>query len=512
MSALGRLIVMAGCAGALVAPAQTTFIMHMDSVQNGFQGAPVDIEETPTGFVVAGMQDVNLPGYPFHTFIRKLSADGHVVGESEYFANEPYRFGISCLDPYFRSNDEYVGGLLRWSNTFPALDNTLYFVRYDTNGDTLTWKPIYSPLPTDSLGLEVNQTIGITSAGYAMCGRLSSFQPDVDTQGQLLRLNELGDTLWTRSFDAPDQSIEFFGLAEYSDNGFVIAGMRLQSFIDDNYLLIRTDSIGNEIWRRQFGDATPPGIPAVRVAPDSTIITWTRYRNDITAPPNECVLNLRKWDANGTLVWNTLTQGRAQDMDARDMEVLPDGSFICGANYYGMAGLWKFDANGDSLWLRNYYDFPGIGAGYSLVYDVLPTSDGGFAMCGEVDQSVNGPHPNLQTWFVVKTDSMGCVVPGCQFVGLNENAMGLQNTLLAYPNPSSGRFTLTLTLPATVALAGDLTLQVFDTQGRLVERRNLGRQLEQTIALDLTAQPTGLYSAHLSDGKRILTGVRLVVE
>ena len=58
----------------------------------------------------------------------------------------------------------------------------------------------------------------------------------------------------------------------------------------------------------------------------------------------------------------------------------------------------------------------------------------------------------------------------------------------------------------------DLTLQVFDAQGRLVERRNLGRQLEQTVALDLSAQPAGLYSAHISDGKRILTGVRLVVE
>ena len=113
--------------------------------------------------------------------------------------------------------------------------------------------------------------------------------------------------------------------------------------------------------------------------------------------------------------------------------------------------------------------------------------------------------------FVIKTDSLGCVVPGCQFVGIAENVIGLENTLNAYPNPSSGRFTLALTLPATVALVGDLTLQVFDAQGRLVERRNLGRQLEQNIGLDLTAQPVGLYSAHLSDGKRILTGVRLVV-
>jgi hypothetical protein len=391
------------------------------------------------------------------------------------------------------------------------LDNTLFFVRYDADGDTLTWKPIYSPLPTDSIALGITQSIGTSTPGYAMCGSLSSFSPYVDTEGQLLRLNELGDTLWTRSFGAPDQSIEFYGLAQYFDKGFILTGKRLQGFIDNNFMLLRTDSIGNELWRRQFGDDTPGGLPAVRVAPDSTIMTWTRYRDDPSAPPFDCVLNLRKWDANGNLVWNKLTQARAGDMDARDMEVLPDGSFICGANYYGMAGLWKFDANGDSLWLRNYYDFPGIGAGYSLVYDVLPTSDGGFAMCGEVDQSINGPHPNLQTWFVIKTDSMGCVVPGCQFVGLDELAMGLEKTLRAYPNPSTGPFTLELDLPDNAPIASDLLLQVFDMQGRLVHARNLGRDRYQRIELDLTKEPAGLYSAHLSDGKRILTGVRLVV-
>jgi len=492
-----------------VAPPQTTFIMHMDSVQNGFQGAALNIEETPTGYLVVGHQDANIPPYPPHTFIRTLNSTGQVTSQQEYFANDADWTGFTVLDHIQPSGLYFAGALTRATYAAPPnYDYVVYFVKYDAQGDTLALLPIYSPLP-DSVIAIINQTRLLQYGGYVMGG---SFQrANDDRLGWLLRLDSDGDTLWTRSFGAPNLSTEIWGLVEYHDSGIILTGVRLQGFVDDNYLLIRTDSMGNELWRRQFGDATPSTIPAVRVAPDSTIITWTRYRNDITAPPNECVLNLRKWDANGTLVWNTLTQGRAQDMDARDMEVLPDGSIICGANYYGMAGLWKFDANGDSLWLRNYYDFPGIGAGYSLVYDVLPTSDGGFAMCGEVDQSVNGPHPNLQTWFVVKTDSMGCVVPGCQFVGLNENAMGLENTLLAYPNPSTGLFTLALTLPATVALAGDLTLQVFDAQGRLVERRNLGRQLEQRIALDLTAQPTGLYSAHLSDGKRILTGVRLVV-
>ena len=133
-------------------------------------------------------------------------------------------------------------------------------------------------------------------------------------------------------------------------------------------------------------------------------------------------------------------------------------------------------------------------------------------MCGDSEQGLGDPTPGLQTMFVIKTDSLGCVVPGCQYVGLAENLIGLENSLKVYPNPSDGHFTLALTLPETLTFTGDLSLQVFDSQGRLLQRRNLGQQLRQTVALDLSAQPVGLYSVHLSDGKRILTGIRLVVE
>jgi len=90
MIALGRLLLIAGCADALVAPAQTTFIMHMDSVQNGFEGAALDIEETLTGFLVIGLQDANVTAYPPHTFIRNLTNSGQVIGEIEYFANDHF--------------------------------------------------------------------------------------------------------------------------------------------------------------------------------------------------------------------------------------------------------------------------------------------------------------------------------------------------------------------------------------------------------------------------------------
>ncbi len=104
------------------------------------------------------------------------------------------------------------------------------------------------------------------------------------------------------------------------------------------------------------------------------------------------------------------------------------------------------------------------------------------------------------------------MVPGCQYVGIETQFMGLEDALTAYPNPSDGLFTLELDLPEHAPVDGDLLLQVFDVQGRQVLTRALGRDRYQRVALDLTGEPAGLYSAHLSDGKRILTGVRLVVE
>jgi hypothetical protein len=97
-------------------------------------------------------------------------------------------------------------------------------------------------------------------------------------------------------------------------------------------------------------------------------------------------------------------------------------------------------------------------------------------------------------------------------VGLQENWVGLQDALTAYPNPSTGIFTLDLELPEAAPITGDLLLQIFDMQGRQVLARALGLDRHQRITLDLSNEPAGLYSAHLSDGKRILTGVRLVVE
>jgi hypothetical protein len=296
-----------------------------------------------------------------------------------------------------------------------------------------------------------------------------------------------------------------------TDGSWFTCGMGNQGINNGRPVVLRSDTVGQQLWRHT--DLSMYGTFRSLIALADGGVAAMGARNPLDSC-QRCTIS--KLDSSGYLSWR------------KDPFRTNNPNWYCWfhAGYEGIDGalilagwlrdtlvrdvgvLFKLDALGNTLWHRFYTHYPGASFGKDQIFwDVKPTSDGGMVLTGETNSDA---FPYAQLW-LLKLDSAGCLVPGCQFVGLSELTDAYLDAILAYPNPSSGHFTLALTLPATVSLAGDLTLQVFDAQGRLVERRNLGRQLEQRIALDLTAQPTGLYSAHLSDGKRILTGVRLVV-
>ena len=505
--------VVIGCAGAERAPAQSTFIMHFDSVQLGYPGTAYCIVEVPLGYMITGLQASPDTLNQARVFFRTIDQQGVVTGERQVWNGIDNGFNLLNVVPVNPGDTTFVGSLVRFDPDDYFVDRTLQFAAFTAEGDTVFTRTISAPSTMDSITFNMNETTALSDGGYAMAGWTQhTLGADVQAQGWLLRLDENGDTLWTKQIGPAEQYVEAYSLREFLNGGLSVTGIRSDGTPQDNSFLQRYDSLGSLLWTRYYGAQGGGSPPTVRVTQDSCLLTWSSFRISNWNPPQYKVLNLRKWDANGNLLWSQLTEARGQEMSPQDMEVLPDGNIICGAGYFGSTGLWKFNSEGDSLWLRRYNVFQGLGGGFTTPHDVLPTSDGGFAICGDSQQGQGDPHPGRYTWFVIKTDSLGCVVPGCQYVGLAENVIGLENTLKVYPNPSDGLFTLELALPETLTLSGDLTVQVFDAQGRLVERRNLGKQFQQRVSLDLTAQPAGLYSAHLSDGKRILTGARLVIE
>jgi hypothetical protein len=114
---------------------------------------------------------------------------------------------------------------------------------------------------------------------------------------------------------------------------------------------------------------------------------------------------LVKTDANGNMQWNK-TYGGTGNERAAGVRETSDGGYVIAAmtSAYGAGGydgwLLKIDANGNLQWNKTYG-----GTAAEVLYDMVQTSDGGYALCGGTYSFGAG---NEDVW-VVKTDIGGNV-------------------------------------------------------------------------------------------------------
>ena len=188
-----------------------------------------------------------------------------------------YSFGAGVCDVYLIKTNE--NGDTLWTNTYGGTDldegysvqqtndngyiiagrtnsfgaglDDIYLIKTNTNGDTL-WSKTYGGIGNE-FGNSVQQT---TDGGYVIAGYTNSFGTG-ETDVYLIKTNENGDTLWTKTFGG---SYYDYGrsVQQTNDNGYVITGTisRFDSLfaIFDVYL-IKTDSTGDTLWTKTYGSS-----------------------------------------------------------------------------------------------------------------------------------------------------------------------------------------------------------------------------------------------------------------
>ena len=497
-------------AGTCIVPAQNTFFTDFGAVQES-GGRGKAIREVSDGYLIFSEQITfdSVPTYRTHLFVRKIDLNGQYLWGKDvtYGVDNDFNFGGGfaqaplCTAP----NGDFVSEVVEFNTDSIAIKT--WFYRFDQQGDTLFRKLHLQGSNSDTLFLGGYQAVPTSDSGFAICG--SYYEPGMqDAVATLLKTNELGDTLWFRQY--PSSGVAY-GIDENFDNGFLLTG-RKSGQTWNGLFLIRTDSLGQELWRRWYGgylDASQQ----VHLASDGNIVTWANHRT-VWAPDafDTVACRLTKWNQQGTVI----DQGEYR-MPYRpftsDFEELPDGSWITMGKWGEMYRFNKFSASLDTVWTRTYWFF----GGFHNLFDVEPTSDGGFIATGEAKQTGanNDPIPGLQTVTVLKLDSMGCLVPGCHTVGVQEIVLGLKDALRVWPNPASDHVNVQVSLPSGFEVHGDLVLEVQDALGREVLRSPLpgsGGGGPSPFSFQLSALPSGLYHLHLLDDTRVLTGTKLVKE
>ena len=487
-----------------IAPCQDTFIVQFDSVQAGHDASGRSVMETDSGLIVFAWQHSDDGTGRMRSAVYELAADGTFVSRYEIGSGDSTTSGFGNFDPVERLVD---GGFISTITNHQGYSYAIALARFNANGDLIGSTPVISSPPEDSTNIFSRQLRRTSDGGFVFCGFVDP--PDDLAKASLVKMDSAGVVEWQQVFTASGQLYDAISVAPYVDGGYVLAGYRLPQGLNGQGFLIRTDSAGNELWRRHFGNQGGAWCP-VRVCADSGIVVLGSYAEP-DWPWDWYQLLLVKYDAQGGLVWQTRCN-YFQYVTAYDMEVLPDQSIITSSAYSSLIGLTKFSSAGDSLWCRWLWAM-GTNSFHSA-YDVELASDGGFLLTGQVTQmSAGNPHPGQETIFVIKTDSLGCVVPGCQNVGVQEFTIDLQEHLEVSPNPANDRVNVLLTLPETGEVEGQARVLLLDATGRTVLEQPMQRNLNQLrTTVEVSALPAGMYYLHLRDAKRWLAGSKVVVE
>lgn len=195
-------------------------------------------------------------------------------------------YGYAAGYDYGRSVTQTADGgyvITGWTESLEPRSQ-LWLIKTDASGDNI-WTRVYGGSDFDK-GYSVVQTGdgGFLVAGYT--GSFGAGHHDV----WLLKTDEMGDTLWTRTFGGTARD-EAYCVAQTADGGYVITG-RTHSYGPDigSVWLIKTDSLG------LVGIAEPA--PPVSVTPvEPTVVSASRLLAKLRRNPD-----LHLFDASGRRV------------------------------------------------------------------------------------------------------------------------------------------------------------------------------------------------------------------
>jgi|GEM_PF-1867400 len=133
-----------------------------------------------------------------------------------------------------------ITGFLGWMTGFD-----IFLVKVDGNGNIL-WQQSYD-YGNNDFGRTVVQC---DDGGYLIAGSSSSFEPG--KRAFILKTDELGTQEWYICYTSSVQ-VDLYDLVKSGDGGYIAAGRYEYTVNDDDFYIMKIDSIGNRLYENIIG-------------------------------------------------------------------------------------------------------------------------------------------------------------------------------------------------------------------------------------------------------------------
>lgn len=450
----------------------------------------------------------SFPFYPVKYIIAKFDLDGNpVIGYSamldsftDYWTQNHFILTKDSCFAFVGVKNTGEGGLFFKTTTQGAI---LFGKEYT---DSTAW----------SYGF--NYLLQLEDSSFLILGSTSSTNLILDLI--LIKTNSSGNLLWSKKLGTSNLTEMPFGMFQLQ-NGNILIGAGKGNYAPyqitySNTYLLEIDTGGTIL--KSWLDTTNKtyGPTAYLQQPNGDAIYCSIRQDTIIStggnPTNYASIHkgyIVREDSLHNKLWQ-LTLGQGSSIPAFfQMKKLSDGKYLAvggtydstytdGQPYKNTGWLVKFDEDGTIIWQRRYFNTTDMPGQTNYLYDFVELSDGGIVAAGErIDQFTDYPQ---QGW-LLRLDNYGCLIPGCQNVGINETEVSLYD-LKIYPNPVSDILYLYFN-SANQTEQATYEVKISSIQGNRIEQLpNL--QTESTYIINTKNFPQGIYIIQLLKNNQLI--------
>ncbi len=317
-------------------------------------------QTTDGGYIISGSTNSNdgdVSGYhvgvPYlygDVWILKIDSLGNIQwqkcfgGSNNDAATEIHQTfdGGFIVIGYTESNDGNVVG------QHQVTVSDMWVLKLDALGN-LIWQKCFGGTDTD-YGTSIKQT---TEGGYILCGGTFSTNGDVKgnhgyNDGWLVKIDSAGLILWQKCFGGSGgESIN--SIEQTKDKGYVICGYTggsndgdltgITTYGNDDYWIVKTDSIGNILWQKVFGGSVDDEAFSIQQTSEGGYVIIGYAKSDSSTYGN--VNNnhglydywVLKTDSVGNLLWQKCFGGSKYDNGYFIQQTSDNGFIMCGISY-----------------------------------------------------------------------------------------------------------------------------------------------------------------------------------
>lgn len=234
--------------------------------------------------------------------------------------------------------------------------------------------------------------------GYIVVGCTGFYFPD-ESNVYLIKTDSLGDTLWTKTYGDAG-SDEGHAVQPTSDGGYIVVGYIDKGTSNRDIYLIKTDSFGFKRWDRTYGvQSNETGEHVQPTADGGYVIVGSTYAYGYGHGEEKSNAYLIKTDSLGFKEWEN-TYDKSDYVQGSNVQPTTDGGYMIVGSIHSQGApqfdvyLIKIDSHGKKLWRKTY-----VGPNYGYGNAIQSTSDSGYIVGGWTD--------SYSDFFLIKTDSQG---------------------------------------------------------------------------------------------------------